>query len=75
MTAKKMFEKSGYNERSEEFKNDEIYSITHANYEEGNWIKITRENIEIIKNRNKGYLDTSLLPAINKQIEELGWND
>ena len=75
MSAKEMFEKFGYNERREEFKNDRIYAITYADYKKGNWIKITKEKIEIVKDRTIGYLDTLLLPAINKQIEELGWND
>lgn len=74
MSAKEMFEKFGYNERREEFKNDRIYAIIHADYRKGNWIKITKETIEVVKNRTNGYLDTSLLPAINKQIEEL-WGE
>lgn len=75
MSSKEMFEKLGYKERKEEFKDDKIYAITHADYRKGNWIKITKETIEVVKDRTNGYLDTSLLPAINKQIEELGWND
>lgn len=74
MSAKEMFEELGYNQRTEEFKNDKIYAITFANYSKGNWIKITKETIEIVTNRRSGYLSTSMLPAINKQIEELGWN-
>ena len=74
MSAKEMFEKLGYNERKEEFKGDKIYAITFANYSKGNWIIITKETIEIVTNRRNGYLSTSMLPAINKQVEELGWN-
>ena len=74
MSAKEMFKELGYKERKEEFKDDKIYAITFANYSEGNWIIITKKTIEIVTNRNRGYLSTSMLPAINKQIEELGWN-
>lgn len=74
MSAREMFKELGYNERKEEFKDDKIYAITFANYSKGNWIKITKETIEIVRNRINGYLSISMLPAINKQVEELGWN-
>ena len=74
MNAKEMFEKLGYEERKEEYKNDKIYAITYADYVNGNWITITLDKIEVVTNRTKGYLNISMLPAINKQIEELGWN-
>lgn len=73
MKAKEMFEKLGYKERKEEYKNDKIYAITYVDYENGNRITITKEKIEIVKDRTKGYLEISVLPAINKQVEELGW--
>ena len=75
MSAREMFEKLGYKERKEEYKNNKIYAITYADYENGNWITITLENIEVVTNRTKGYLNTSILPAINQQIKELGWLD
>lgn len=75
MKAKEMFEELGYKERKEEFKDDKIFAITFADYKNGNWIKITKETIEVVKNRTNGYLSVSILPAINKQVEELGWLD
>lgn len=77
MSAKEMFEELGYTNRKEEFINDEIFSITFTNYEKGDWVEITKERIEVVKDRNKGYLDIPTLQAINKQVEELwgGNND
>jgi flagellar basal body rod protein FlgB len=75
MSAKTMFENLGYEERKEEYKNDKIFAITYTDYEDGNWIKITKETIEVVRNRTNGYLSVSTLPAINKQIEELHWNE
>lgn len=72
-SAKEMFEDLGYTDRKEEFKNDELFSITFADYEKGNWVTITKEKIEVVKDRTKGYLDIPTLQAINKQVEELGW--
>lgn len=72
-SAKEMFEKLGYTDRKEEFKNDELCSITFADYKKGNWVTITKEKIEVVKDRTNGYLDISTLQAINKQVEELGW--
>ena len=73
MSAREMFEQLGYTTRREEFRNGEIFSITFANYEKGDWVAITKERIEIVKDRTKGYLDIPTLQATNKQIEELGW--
>ena len=38
-----------------------------------NGVKITKETIEVVRNRINGALSVSTLPAINKQVEELGW--
>lgn len=75
MSAKEMFEKLGYKERTEEFKNDKLIAITYADYENGNWIEITNKTIKVVKNRRDGCLFVSELQAINKQIEELGWDN
>lgn len=72
-SAKEMFEELGYTTRKEEFKNDEMFSITFANYAKGDWVEIKKERIEVVKDRTKGYLDIPTLQAINKQVEELKW--
>ena len=73
-TAREMFEELGYKEREESYKNNEIISIRYANYRDGNWITIYKNHIECIRNRANGFLPLNILPAINKQVEELGWN-
>lgn len=67
MTAKEIFEKLGYIEK-------EKY-LTFVEYvnEDGDrhiWFNKNNETIEVPEDE----FDVSLLKAINKQIEELGWN-
>ena len=80
MNAKEMFEKLGYEKVNEapllwqfndggfikniEFSNN-LQRITFSNYEYYNDDKSQEEH----------YINTSELQAINKQVEELGWNN
>jgi hypothetical protein len=75
MSAKEMFEKLGY----EQFiKNDVIYyhKTTHIPKAYGGTIiyhiNFILKDKELFASKN---LDYKELQAINKQIEELGWND
>lgn len=70
MTAKEMFEKLGY---------EQIYNTINYiiyDYEENFEIKFYRPHklIEIVGKEPYNTLDMEELQAINKQIEELGWN-
>ena len=71
-TAKKMFEKLGY-EYEESFDGTSIYYYK----------KYNNLNLEIVFNKDeKNYcftyavkIDFKLLQAINQQVKELGWNE
>lgn len=73
MKAKEMFEKLGFNYRKELYKNDELIEIQFNNHD-GTQVTISKEKIEYIENYYKSQLPFNLLKAINKQVEELGWN-
>lgn len=74
MKAKEMFEKLKLEYRSIDFKKDEILEIQYSN-RNGTWINISKKRIEYVENHNSRALPMEFLKAINKQIEELGWND
>lgn len=65
MTAKEMFEELGY-----ELK-DGYSNIVYENINNNSIIFWTNENITF----QVKYISAKLLTAVNKQIEELGWND
>lgn len=66
MSAKEMFEELGY---KYEFNNK--YHIRYYNVEKDNyiWFDLQLKTLEISE-----YCNLKELKAINKQIEELGWN-
>ena len=78
MSAKEMFEKLGfeYNFDSDNYLLQPCISYFKYNYEEKKvfgirfWIKDKVYEIE-----NDKQLSLNLLQAINKQVEELGWNE
>jgi len=65
MTAKEMFEELGF-----EYDDGENY-IEYSNYDTGICFMLDDKDISI----NTGYIDMPLFKAINKQCEELGWNN
>ena len=69
MTAKEMFEKLGYKER------EETYCLncekSFINYKTLNIIYFDNDKTIDVQNMIISY---ELLQAINKQVEELGWN-
>lgn len=77
MSAKEMFEQLGY-----EYYDDDgftCYEKEKRELIEPNYISFDRLEREIFlsrnsKNGNGTTMNISLLQAINKQIEELGWN-
>ena len=65
MSAKEMFEKLGY-----ELK-DGYSNVVYEDINNNSIIFWTHENITF----QVKYISVKLLIAVNKQIEELGWND
>ena len=77
MTAKEMFEKLGYGVR---YSKSEKSNITFITVENDNVeIKISDKGLVIFENKCNCFLgvctDFELMKAINKQIEELGWDN
>lgn len=72
-SAKELFKELGYNDRTELYEKDELKEIKFIN--DGDWVIISKEKIEYVENRNRGNLPIKFLKAINKQVEELGWNE
>lgn len=72
MKAKEMFEKLKLEYRSIDYKKDEILEIQYSNGN-GTRITISKKRIEYVENYNRKDLPMEFLKAINKQIEELGW--
>lgn len=78
MSAKEMFEKLGYEYIENYFENelDEIYYQREGKYAPKIQFNLNHKCIRVYREVNKSsYFDVKLLQAINKQIEELGWND
>lgn len=73
MGAKEMFKKLGLEYYAMSYKNDQILDITYSN-NDGTWLTISKNGIEYIENHNRKNLPLLTLKAINKQIEELGWD-
>lgn len=80
MTAKEMFEKLGYKQEcwcfEEEKKIDEIVYIRENRFASNVTFRIENKCFKIHrKNETKSaWCELKLLQAINKQVEELGWN-
>ena len=80
MTAKEMFEDLGYKQEcwcfEEEKKIDEIVYIRENRFASNVTFRIENKCFKIHrKNETKSaWCDLKLLQAINKQVEELGWN-
>ncbi len=88
MSAKEMFEKLGYKLNDDinlnpyriEYKKFNkttrmFRTISIVNGEHEKFIQVEEEFVRDIEtNTNYGYLDFEELQAINKQVEELGWN-
>lgn len=81
MTAKEMFEKLGY-ELKEETRKYLRYKKGVSKYDDGMYIefKLDDKKIRLYNktpqyNNNPRYADFKEFGPINKQIEELGWNN
>lgn len=72
MKAKELFEELGFEYRKELYEKDKLIEIQFNN-NNGTWVTISKEKIEYVENCNKSQLPLNMLKAINKQIEELGW--
>lgn len=76
MTAKEMFEKLGFKqERCDSLFID--YVIYDNKNEYAICFRLSNKDIDIVNNtfnREYDYLKMPILQAINKQVEELGWN-
>lgn len=76
MSAKEMFRKLGYKYIKRDF--EIIYQYTKNEYiEDYRYIKfdIKNKKIELCDWQSEFNLSLEELKAINKQVEELGWND
>ena len=76
-SAKEMFEELGYeyNECYFEQKLDEITYSKDGKYTPQIMFNLNHKVVEVYRQENKSStFDMKLLKAINKQIEELGWN-
>ena len=74
ISAREKFSQLGLNYRTELFKNDKLIEIKFSN-NDGNWVIISNKKIEYVENHQNSKLPLEILKAINKQIEELGWNN
>lgn len=78
MSAKEMFEKLGYEYIENCFENElvEIYYKKEGKYTPQIQFNLDHKCVRVYREDNKSsHFDIKLLQAINKQIEELGWND
>lgn len=78
MTAKEMFEELGYeyNECYFEQELDEITYSKDGEYTPQIMFSLNHKVVKVYRQENKSSsFDMKLLKAINKQIEELGWNN
>ena len=78
MSAKEMFEELGYEYKESYFNNKLNRIIITDDYKYSTHIIFAIENQSIIatlKNDQAGWVSMKLLKAINKQVEELGWEE
>lgn len=77
MSAKEMFEELGY-EYNECYFEGQLDEITYS--KSGRWtpqimFSLNHKTVKVYRQENKSSnFDMKLLKAINKQVEELGWN-
>lgn len=75
MTAKEMFEELGYYKIEKNSKGIKLTMVAYYNDETASVIEFwTPKNIKIDIYNNE-YLTVEHIKAINKQIEELGWDN
>lgn len=74
MNAKEMFKKLKLNCYDIDYIDDEPIRILYHN-NNGTRVNISKKGIEYTENYDRNPLPLYFLPAINKQIEELGWNN
>lgn len=78
MSAKEMFEELGYEYKESYFNNKLDRIIITDDYKYSTHIIFAIENQSIkatFKNDQAGWVSMKLLKAINKQVEELGWEE
>lgn len=72
MTAKEMFKKIKLNCYDVSYIDNEIVEVLY--YNDNDTVDISKKGITYTENGNKKPLPLYFLPAVNKQLEELGWN-
>ena len=77
MTAKEMFEKLGYFEASMPNADEIVFNFKSSDIEDYRYIAFNKIDKYIEVDDYTDYFKLSLeeLQAINKQVEELGWNN
>lgn len=81
MKAKDMFEKLGYKQENWCFEDentiDEIIYYKSGKFDSNVTFRLNNKCIRIHRKNEKiaGWCDMKMLQAINKQVEELGWNN
>lgn len=77
MTAKEMFEKLNYFQSSEDFEDELVYNLNSEDIESYRYISFHKifKYIEVDDWTDNFQLSVLELKAINKQVEELGWNN
>lgn len=76
MSAKEMFEKLNYFQSSEDFEDELVYNLKSEDVDSYRYISFHKifKYIEVDDWTSNFQLSVQELQAINKQIEELGWN-
>lgn len=77
MSAKEMFEELNYFQSSEDFEDELVYNLNTTDVESYRYISFHKifKYIEVDDWTGNFQLSVQELKAINKQIEELHWND
>lgn len=77
MSAREQFEKLNYFQSSEDNEDELVYNLNSEDIENYRYISFHKifKYIEMDDWTGTFQLSTTELKAINKQIEELGWND
>lgn len=76
MTADEMFKKLGYDGKTVMYIKDVIVRVEYRNMDENDWITITPNNVQFVRNSGSStYLPIELIKPIKKLLEEQGWDN
>lgn len=76
MTADEMFKKLGYDGKTVMYIKDVIVRVEYRNMDKSNWITITPNDVQFVKERaSSTYLPIELIKPIKKFLEEQEWGD